>query len=80
MVPLKLTYLHCLQHFLFEHLFNLYYTHMLIGLTFCPVSLGVILVEACAALQVCEAVSFDQICNLWLQHLTQLSRWRIKWQ
>jgi len=26
MVPLNLTYLHCLQHSLFEHLFNLYYT------------------------------------------------------
>jgi len=25
MVPLNLTYLHCLQHSLFEHLFNLYY-------------------------------------------------------
>jgi len=25
MVPLNMTYLHCLQHFLFEHLFNLYY-------------------------------------------------------
>ena len=25
MVPLNLTYLHCLQHFLFEHLFNLYF-------------------------------------------------------
>jgi len=24
MVPLNLTYLHCLQHSLFEHLFNLY--------------------------------------------------------
>ena len=24
-VPLNLTYLHCLQHSLFEHLFNLYY-------------------------------------------------------
>ena len=24
MVPLSLTYLHCLQHSLFEHLFNLY--------------------------------------------------------
>ena len=26
MVPLNLTYLHCLQHSLFEHLFNLYFT------------------------------------------------------
>ena len=26
MVPLNMTYLHCLQHSLFEHLFNLYYT------------------------------------------------------
>jgi len=25
MVPLNLTYLHCLQHSFFEHLFNLYY-------------------------------------------------------
>jgi len=25
MVPLNLTYLHCLQHSLFEHFFNLYY-------------------------------------------------------
>jgi len=25
MVPLNLTYLHCLQHSVFEHLFNLYY-------------------------------------------------------
>ena len=25
MVPLNLTYLHCVQHYLFEHLFNLYY-------------------------------------------------------
>jgi len=25
MVPLNLTYLHCLQHSLFEHIFNLYY-------------------------------------------------------
>jgi len=25
MVPLNLTYLHCLQHSLFEHLFNLYH-------------------------------------------------------
>jgi len=25
MVPLNMTYLHCLQHSLFEHLFNLYY-------------------------------------------------------
>jgi len=25
MLPLNLTYLHCLQHSLFEHLFNLYY-------------------------------------------------------
>jgi len=25
MVPLNLTYLHCFQHSLFEHLFNLYY-------------------------------------------------------
>jgi len=25
MVPFNLTYLHCLQHFMFEHLFNLYY-------------------------------------------------------
>jgi len=25
MVPLNLTYLHCLQHSLFEHLFKLYY-------------------------------------------------------
>jgi len=24
MVPLNMTYLHCLQHSLFEHLFNLY--------------------------------------------------------
>ena len=24
-VPLNMTYLHCLQHCLFEHLFNLYY-------------------------------------------------------
>jgi len=28
MVPLNSTYLHCLQHPLFEHLFNLYYTHI----------------------------------------------------
>ena len=27
MVPLNMTYLHCLQHSLFEHLFNLYYTN-----------------------------------------------------
>ena len=26
MVPLNMTYLYCLQHSLFEHLFNLYYT------------------------------------------------------
>ena len=26
MVPLNMTYLHCLQHSLFEHLFNLYLT------------------------------------------------------
>jgi len=26
MVPLNMTYLHCLQHSLFEHLFNLYYS------------------------------------------------------
>jgi len=26
MVPLNLTYLHCLQHSLFKHLFNLYYS------------------------------------------------------
>ena len=26
MVPLNLTYLHCLHHSLFEHLFNLYFT------------------------------------------------------
>jgi len=25
MVPLNMTYLHCLQHSLFEHLFNVYY-------------------------------------------------------
>ena len=25
MVPLNMTYLHCLQHSLFEHLFNFYY-------------------------------------------------------
>jgi len=25
MVPLNMTYLHCLQHSLFEHLFNLYF-------------------------------------------------------
>jgi len=30
MVPLNMTYLHCLQHSLFEHLFNLYYTR------YCP--------------------------------------------
>ena len=29
MVPLNLTYLHCLQHYFFEHLFNLYYSHNL---------------------------------------------------
>jgi len=27
MVSLNLTYLHCLQHSLFEHIFNLYYLH-----------------------------------------------------
>ena len=27
MVPLNLTFLYCLQHSLFEHLFNLYYSH-----------------------------------------------------
>jgi len=25
MVPLNMTYLHCLQHSLFEHLFNIYF-------------------------------------------------------
>ena len=29
MVPLNMTYLHCLQHSLFEHLFNLYYVHII---------------------------------------------------
>jgi len=29
MVPLNMTYLHCLQHSLFEHLFNLYYANYL---------------------------------------------------
>ena len=28
MVPLNMTYLHCVQHSLFEHLFNLYYDSM----------------------------------------------------
>ena len=28
MVPLNLTYLHCLQHSFFEHLFNLYYVNV----------------------------------------------------
>ena len=28
MVPLNMTYLHCLQHSLFEHLFNLYYMYV----------------------------------------------------
>ena len=28
MVPLNITYLHCLQHSLFEHLFNLYYVKL----------------------------------------------------
>jgi len=27
MVPFNLTYLHCLQHSLFEHIFNLYVTY-----------------------------------------------------
>ena len=39
MVPLNLTCLHCLQHFIFEHLFNLYYHQMLqtfIGTTRAP--------------------------------------------
>jgi len=31
MVPLNLTYLHCLQHSFFEHLFNLYYVLCLIS-------------------------------------------------
>jgi len=30
MVPLNMTYLHCLQHSLFEHLFNLYMNYELI--------------------------------------------------
>jgi len=34
MVPLNLTYLHCLQHSLFEHLFNLYYFCCVF--TYCP--------------------------------------------
>jgi len=29
MVPLNMTYLHCLQHSLFEHLFNLYCAEVL---------------------------------------------------
>jgi len=34
MVPLNLTYLHCLQHSLFEHLFNLYYQYTSIQLNY----------------------------------------------
>ena len=30
MVPLNMTYLHCLQHSLFEHLFNLYYIKVVV--------------------------------------------------
>jgi len=29
MVPINLTCLYCLQHFFFEHLFHLYYTHFM---------------------------------------------------
>ena len=36
MVPLNMTYLHCLQHSLFEHLLNLYY--MLIVYIFMPLN------------------------------------------
>ena len=32
MVPLNMTYLHCLQHSLFEHLFNLYVPPIIINL------------------------------------------------
>ena len=36
MVPLNLTYLHCLQHYFFDHLFNLYFhlmSYMIIRIT-----------------------------------------------
>jgi len=35
MVPLNMTYLHCLQHSLFEHLFNLYCLKFQAGVTQC---------------------------------------------
>jgi len=34
MVPLNITYLHCLQHSLFEHLFNLFYVKICLYLEF----------------------------------------------
>ena len=36
MVPLNLTYLHCLQHSLFEHLSNLYNKYKVLPTTFVP--------------------------------------------
>ena len=53
MVPLNLTYLHCLQHSAFEHLFNLYYQryHVLIYKRYLIcINIGFNTLHACSSL------------------------------